>query len=56
MAARGSHGLGLMLLQQTKTSTEDLGFVVEPSTGNAPIDQFLKVWRKDFAHAGNMVR
>ena len=47
---------GFMFLQQAKTGTDDLGFIVEPPTGNKSVNQLLEMWRNDFAHAGNIFR
>jgi len=47
---------GFMFLQQAQAGTDDLGFIVEPPTGDKPVNQLLEMWRNDFAHAGNSFR
>ena len=45
-----------MLLQQAKTGTDDLGLIVEPPTGDKPVNHLLEMWRNDFAHAEDIFR
>jgi hypothetical protein len=52
----GGDGGSFMLFQQAQAGTNDLGLIVEPSTGDKPVNQLLKMRRNDFAHAGNIFR
>jgi hypothetical protein len=52
----GGGGGGFMLLQQAQAGTDDLGLIVEPPTGDKPVDQLLEMWRNDFAYAGDYFR
>jgi hypothetical protein len=45
-----------MLFEQAQTSTNDLGLIVEPSTGDKPINQLLEMRRNGFAHARDLFR
>jgi hypothetical protein len=45
-----------MLFQQPQAGTNDLGLIVEPPTGEQPVNQLLEMRRNDFAHAGNFFR
>jgi hypothetical protein len=45
-----------MLFQQAQAGPNDLGLIVEPPTGDKPVNQLLEMRRNDFAHAGNMFR
>jgi hypothetical protein len=47
---------GFMLLQQAQAGTNDLGLIVEPPTGDKPVNQHLEMRRNDFAHAENIFR
>jgi hypothetical protein len=46
-------GGGFMLFQQAQAGTNDLGLIVEPPTGDKPLNQLLEMRRNDFAHAGH---
>jgi hypothetical protein len=52
----GARGGSFMLFQQAQAGTDDLGFIVEPSTGDKSVNQLLKMRRNDFAHAGDIFR
>jgi hypothetical protein len=54
--AGGGGAGGFVLLQQAQTGTNDLGLIVEPPTGDKPVNQLLEMWRNDFAHAKDMIR
>jgi hypothetical protein len=45
-----------MLFQQTQAGTNDLGLIVEPPTGDEPVNELLEMRRNDFAHARNIFR
>jgi hypothetical protein len=52
----GGRGGSFMLFQEAQSGTNDLGLIVEPSTGDKPVNQLLKMRRNDFAHAGDIFR
>jgi hypothetical protein len=52
----GAGGGSFMLFQQAQAGTNNLGLIVEPPTGDKPVNQLLKMRRNDFAHAGNTFR
>jgi hypothetical protein len=56
LIAVGGGGGGFMVFQQAQASTNDLGLIVEPSTGDKPVNQLLEMRRNDFAHAGRTFR
>jgi hypothetical protein len=43
-----------MLFQQAQVGTKDLGLIVEPPTGEQPVNQLFEMQRNDFAHAENI--
>jgi hypothetical protein len=45
-----------MLFQQAQAGTNDLGLIVEPPTGDKPVNQLLEMWRNDFTHAMSIFR
>jgi len=51
LIAVGGGGVSFMLLQQAKAGTNDFRFIVEPTTGDKPVNQLLEMRRNDFAHA-----
>jgi uncharacterized membrane protein len=54
IVAAGRRSGGLMLLQKSQPSADNLGFIIETPTGNELIDQPLEMWRYDSAHTAGV--
>jgi hypothetical protein len=52
----GGDGGTFMLFQKAQAGTNDLGLIIEPPTGDKPVNQLLEMRCNDFAHAGDNFR